>query len=558
MHAELFYATALSILTVTTSAASSKQWAVGQQVSTTSGKVKGRAATRAGYEEVSEYVGIPFAHPPQGPLRWMPPKPLKSDELVDATKWSASNFTSVGTCDCSQPLGAAVTMNGSPMLKAYGTGMGGEGHNYTEDCLGINIWSKPQTGEKAKAVLFWVHGGGFSSGNAHAPFMDGARFANDEDVVLVSIHYRLNIMGFPNAPGLSDQNLGLLDQRLAVEWVRDNIAGFGGDPKRISIFGESAGGGAVDMYAYAWTKDPIINGIIAQSGVAGSMPSMGGGKSPNSAWYGVSKAMGCGGSEAGEKTIECMRSKPADLIMKELDRQTMGPGITPFGPVADEKIVFKDVAARGDKGDFIKVPLLVGNTDHEAGLTTAIAAAAMGKNNSTSTSPGAATMGGTNTSSVSSGLANMLPKNFNPANAMDSLMSCGSATAAAVRIKNNVPAWRYRYHGDFNNTSLGPGTGAYHSSDIPAVFGTTELRTGNVKDTPEEAQVIKETMHAWASFAKDPVKGLSGLGWPVYDAKKDTLIRIGYESKPGLNLAPATQYDQVCDMLKTLMGAMGV
>ncbi|TID21650.1 acetylcholinesterase precursor [Venturia nashicola] len=548
-----FYSVSLSLLVVTISAALQEQWTVGQEVSTTSGKVKGRSATRAGYQEVSEYVGIPFAHPPQGALRWAPPKPFKSDGPIDATKWKS---------DCSQPTGAGGPMQASPALKAYGDGMGGANHTYTEDCLGINIWTKPQTGEKAKAVLFWVHGGGFSSGNANAPFMDGSRYANDEDVVLVSIQYRLNILGFPNAPGLSDLNLGLLDIRLAVEWVRDNIAKFGGDPKRITIFGESAGGGAVDMYAYAWTSDPIISGIIAQSGAAGSMPSSGASKTPNSAWYVVSKAMGCGGSEAGEKTVECMRGKPADAIMKELDRQTTGPGITPFGPTPDGKIVFKDIGARGDKGEFIKVPLLVGNTDHESGLTTAIAAAAGGKNPfaSTGSGPGAAMMGGTNgsSSSLTSALAAILPKDFNPANIMDSLMSCGSATAAGVRIKHNIPAWRYRYHGDFNNTSLGPGTGAYHSSDIPAVFGTTELRPGIDKDSPEEAKMIKETMHAWASFAKDTANGLTSLGWPVYNVKKDTLIRIGYNNQAGLNLAPATHYDQVCGAMKSLMGAMGL
>jgi carboxylesterase type B len=85
-------------------------------------------------------------------------------------------------------------MQASPALAAYGEGMGGKGHNYTEDCLGINIWTKPQTGDKAKAVLFWVHGGGFSSGNANGPFMDGARYANDEDVVLVSIQYISHVL----------------------------------------------------------------------------------------------------------------------------------------------------------------------------------------------------------------------------------------------------------------------------------------------------------------------------------------------------------------------------
>jgi carboxylesterase type B len=78
-------------------------------------------------------------------------------------------------------------MMASPELRAYGEGMGGKGNEYGEDCLGINIWTKPQTGEKAKAVLFWVHGGGFSSGTAHAPFMDGARYAEEQDVIVVTI-----------------------------------------------------------------------------------------------------------------------------------------------------------------------------------------------------------------------------------------------------------------------------------------------------------------------------------------------------------------------------------
>src|SRR5690606_21994850 len=124
------------------------------------------------------------------------------------------------------------------------------------------VWTKPQTGEKKKAVIVWIYGGAFTVGDAAAPVSYGASLANNEDVVVVAPNYRVNVFGFPGAPGLSQKNPGLLDQRLAVEWTRRNIAAFGGDPNRITIYGESAGGSSVDYYAYAWTKDPIVKGMI--------------------------------------------------------------------------------------------------------------------------------------------------------------------------------------------------------------------------------------------------------------------------------------------------------
>lgn len=97
--------------------------------------------------------------------------------------------------------------------------LGQYGDQFDEDCLTINVWTKPQTGGPAKAVLAWIYGGGFALGNTASPAYNGARLAAEEDVVVVSMNYRVNIFGFPGAPGLSDQNLGLLDQRLAIEWV---------------------------------------------------------------------------------------------------------------------------------------------------------------------------------------------------------------------------------------------------------------------------------------------------------------------------------------------------
>jgi carboxylesterase type B len=101
--------------------------------------------------------------------------------------------------------------------------LGQIGDNFSEDCLTLNIWTKPQVGEQKKAVLLWIYGGGFTTGNSDNPGYNGQYIAEQEDVVLVSINYRLNVFGFPSSPN-GTYNLGLLDQRLAVEWVLDNIA----------------------------------------------------------------------------------------------------------------------------------------------------------------------------------------------------------------------------------------------------------------------------------------------------------------------------------------------
>jgi cholinesterase len=113
------------------------------------------------------------------------------------------------------------------------------GRPVSEDCLTINIWTKPQSGDKAKAVLFWIYGGGFATGNSANKIYDGQYIADSQDVIVVSFNYRENIFGFPGIDGDPSiaKNPGLLDQRMALEWTRDNIAAFGGDPKRIVMFG---------------------------------------------------------------------------------------------------------------------------------------------------------------------------------------------------------------------------------------------------------------------------------------------------------------------------------
>ena len=122
-------------------------------------------------------------------------------------------------------------------------------------------------GETKKPVFAFFHGGRFTIPGPHSPFYNGQYLADNEDVVVVTINYRLGIFGFSGAPGI-EQNAGLRDQRSAIEWLRDNVAGFGGDPSRIIIFGQSAGGASVDYWAYSYEKEPVVAGIISHSGTA--------------------------------------------------------------------------------------------------------------------------------------------------------------------------------------------------------------------------------------------------------------------------------------------------
>jgi Carboxylesterase family len=136
-----------------------------------------------------------------------------------------------------------------------------------------------------------------------------------------------------------------------------SIASFGGDPSRMILFGQSAGGGSTEFYSYAWTADPIISGFIVESG-AGASLSPGGSASANvsSPWFTISQRVGCGGVEAGEKTLECMRAKPWKEILGVMDKRTVIPDKVSgaFTPVADGKVVFTDVAKRRKEGNFIK------------------------------------------------------------------------------------------------------------------------------------------------------------------------------------------------------------
>ncbi|KAK2047647.1 carboxylesterase [Colletotrichum somersetense] len=494
---------------VAASTLSAHGWTVGQPVTTTSGRVDGHAAS--GAEEVSEYLGIPYAQPPVGALRFQPPATYNSCSPING---SAFGHQCMQPASSSPPNLETVRLLGIPASAADVTKVLADTGSQSEDCLTLNVWTKPQTGDAKKAVLVWVHGGAFVTGSSRIPAYNGKFIADQEDVVVVSMNYRLNIFGFPGNP-VSAPNLGLLDIRMAMQWIRDNVEQFGGDAKRITMFGQSAGGSLVDYYSYAYASDPIANGFIPMSGVANGFGVFTN-QTVNQRWFQISSMVGCGGESINPKDVsDCMSKKnAAELVATQANTTVpVSTGLT-FAPVVDEHLIFADYAIR----DSAEAGYLIGNTENEAGLFKI----------------GAPTVNET------------YWFGFNLV-----AYTCPAARRAARAVSARHPTWRYRYFGNFPNMAVTttPPSGAWHASELPVLFDTVPQT--DVKSTEQEIAVGKYMRGAWAAFAKDTKSGLLEYGgeWPKYQINDTTLNRISFGNQTGTNLAPADSYDGLCAQL---------
>ena len=300
--------------------------------------------------------------------------------------------------------------------------------------------------------------------------------------VLTLPSYRLNIFGFPNSGAipLSNQNLGLLDQRLGLEWVRSNIHAFGGDVSRISIWGQSAGAESVDYYNFAYPDDPIIAGLIQDSGTA-LLPSGNPTPAANNFTF-VAAHFNCTGSDAAQ--LSCLRKVPqADIeaFLKAYGDAGTAPGLS-FNPVIDNRTKFANFTARALAGNFTKKPAIIGtNVDEGHSLV------------------------GFNTNGVNITAANEVT--------LDTFL-CPADQTTTNRYAVGVPTYRYLYDGNFSNISPRPWEGAYHSSELPLIFGTSGIVRG--ASTPFELAVSRQLQDYYLDFISDPVNGLQAVGWPEY------------------------------------------
>ena len=213
-------------------------------------KVEGGSLQGTTEDGLTVYRGIPFAAPPVGDLRWRAPQPAaKWDGVREARKFGPR---------CMQRMGNPADANSGPGM--------------SEDCLYLNVWTPAKSANDRVPVLVWIYGGGFNAGATSEPNYSGERLAR-KGVVLVSIAYRVGTLGFLAHPDLSAENknhasgnYGLLDMIAGLQWVQKNIGAFGGDPRRVTIFGESAGGIAVSMLCVSPLAKGLFHGAISQSG----------------------------------------------------------------------------------------------------------------------------------------------------------------------------------------------------------------------------------------------------------------------------------------------------
>lgn len=443
-----------------------------QTVSTKAGPVVGRTAG-----PVAAFKGIPFAAAPIGANRWRAPQP--------ATRWTKPRDASTYGADCAQ---APFPPDAAPIQTAP-----------SEDCLFLNVWKPAAAKPGARlAVMVFIHGGGFVNGGSSPAIYSGENFARD-GVVFVSLNYRLGRFGFFAHPGLAAEggggNFGFLDQIAALKWVQANIARFGGDPARVTVFGESAGGMSVHMLL----QSPLARGLFARAIIES-----GGGRDRALPMADLAKAATIGEAFAPGATAAQLRALPAARITGDLSMFTMGqPGYS--GPMVDGTTILGASIDLIAAGKYARVPVIVGSNSADGfpfvtDKDKIFAAFGPDAVKARRLYDPAGTASGLNVGTMTSADVTFLE----PARAV---------THALAARGHRVWLYRFDHVGDAMGAAMG---GAPHASELPYVFDTADLRRDPVK-SPADAAVAALTHRYWVNFAKTGRPDGAGAvpAWPA-------------------------------------------
>ncbi|MEE9231583.1 MAG: carboxylesterase family protein [Acidobacteriota bacterium] len=471
------------------------------------------------------FKGIPYAAPPLGARRWKPPMPIQPRQGVQ----TATQFAPA----CPQPAGPEGNLEWyREIARAFGQDPAviPPMVPMSEDCLYLNVWTAHWGGEMKQPVMVWIHGGGNYLGWGHEPPYHGKSLAR-RGVVMVSINYRLGEFGFlahphltQESPNHSSGNYGLLDQIEALRWVQRNIAAFGGDPARVTIFGESAGAADVGYLMASPLAAGLFHRAISQSGgyLLDDFRTLGFEEA-----RGVQLAMGLG-IEDGEGTLASLRAKSTNEILAAAAQ--LPSKSSTYGPNIDGLILPDSPARIFAEGRQHAVPLMIGANANEWTLFGSPPDNLAQYNERIRSAYG-------NLAAEAMGLyAAAAPEdiaaNFDRWKTDDTFL-CGSKLMA--RSMSLVRSDAYVYH--FTRVLPGPGgnrLGAFHGAEIPYVFDTPDAWL----PWEEADESLAEQMAAyWVQFATAGDPNREGLPhWPPCRGAAQRYLELGAEVRTGAGL----------------------
>lgn len=467
-------------------------------VETQSGVVQGESD-----DGVSVFRGIPYAAPPTGSLRWRAPQPPEPWQGVkDAREFGLA---------CLQPSrpGRRLKLEQS------------------EDCLTLNIWA-PEEADKPLPVMVWIHGGAFRLGAGSIPFYDGTALARKK-VILVTFNYRLGRFGFFSHPQLTRErnenypqellaNYGLMDQLLVLQWVKNNIAAFGGDADNVTIFGESAGGVSVNtLMASPLTKGLFHRAISESGGGFGRAQLI---DRPRDNKPALVRQGELWATTTGIKPItpEALRALPASVVLGEDKLRHLG-----FGPVIDGQLVVDDIGVRFAQGKIQPVPYLVGANNYEASLmkATKMSAQQVFK-----------TLGNDfkRAKSIYAKTSITEPEPLAQQIYGDALFVAPARYMADGAAGMGLPVWSYHFS-YVPEKIRGKKPGASHGSEIPFVFGSLDnMPASRWWLSAGDKLLSQQMMDYWVHFAVNGNPNCNSCRlWPQYSEDKPNTLMFNNE-----------------------------
>jgi len=506
--------------------------------STGGARVDGVVAVSGGWvsgEDVGDvwrFTGVPYARPPVGPLRWRAPE--------DPEPWSGvRSARAPGPIAPQTPPIAGAAIPGDPVEQS-------------EDCLSLNVWA-PIARAAPRAVLFWIHGGGFTGGTGASMLYDGCALARSGDVVVVTCNYRLGALGFLAHPVLAagsgsavGGNFGLMDQVAALRWVHRHIAELGGDPGNVTVFGESAGA----MSIAALLSAPAARGLFRRAVVQSGPPYVHTAEQAHRVAGDLLEVLGIS-----QCTRERLASVPAaDLVaaVASLQNRTPQPGELPlpFLPVIDGTFLPQDPLDAVSTGCAAGVDVLTGTNRDELAFFGLASPSLMSMDRDGLTAWLARSAPYCDPEAVRRTYQDALERQGRAATVRDIWVAAGSDlvfraptwTLATTQVRHHPGAWVYLF--TYETPILGGILGSCHALEVPFVFGTHD-RPGIasfVGQGPEVDGLSARMQRAWTTFAWTGRPASEATGpWQEWDPESQPVMVFGPGGTAGQVLGPGAE-----------------